>query len=227
MIIGILVCGRPPASLEERHGAYDGMFRRLLAGRGFTFRSYAVLKGNIPADIHEAGGWLITGSRFGAYEDHAWIPPLEDFLRRAYAAAVPIVGVCFGHQIFAQALGGKVEKFAGGWSIGRVCYDLKGLGADTPILAFHQDQVVEKPAEAQEAGASPFCRHAAFSYGGRAYTVQPHPEFGPDYLADLLQARRGSLPADRIEAALQTRHLPLATAAMADRFELVFKQGRR
>ena len=66
-----------------------------------------------PEGIHDADGWLITGSRHGAYEDHPWIPPLEEFIRDAYAAQVPLVGICFGHQIIAQAMGGKVEKYQG------------------------------------------------------------------------------------------------------------------
>jgi hypothetical protein len=49
--------------------------------------------------------------------------PLEDFIRAAYAAHVPMVGICFGHQIIAQAMGGKVEKYAGGWSVGPTEYD--------------------------------------------------------------------------------------------------------
>lgn len=91
-----------------------------------------------PPRSHDADGWLITGSRHGAYEDHAFIPPLEGFIRDAYGAAVPMVSICFGHQIIAQALGGKVEKFNGGWSVGAQDYD---FGDEKLTLnAWHQDQ---------------------------------------------------------------------------------------
>jgi GMP synthase-like glutamine amidotransferase len=72
-------------------------------GVGFEFVTYPALDGVIPKSVRDADGWLITGSKFSVYENHSWIPPLEDFLRRAYAEAVPIVGICFGHQLMAQA----------------------------------------------------------------------------------------------------------------------------
>ena len=79
-----------------------------------------------PAGPDAADGWLITGSKHGAYEDHDWIPPLEQLIRDIYAAGRPLVGVCFGHQIIAQALGGTVEKFKGGWSVGHTTYEIEG-----------------------------------------------------------------------------------------------------
>jgi GMP synthase-like glutamine amidotransferase len=90
---------------------------------------------DFPKDIHDCDGWLITGSRFGAYEDHPFIPPLEDFIRAAYAAHVPVVGICFGHQIIAQAMGGKVEKYAGGWSVGPTEYNFGDQTYDAERLA--------------------------------------------------------------------------------------------
>jgi GMP synthase (glutamine-hydrolysing) len=183
-----------------------------------------VLDGVLPDSVHHADGWLITGSRFAAYEDHPWIPPLEDFLRRAYAAAVPIVGICFGHQILAQALGGRVEKFAGGWSAGQVAYGLKGGPDPAWLLAWHQDQVVVKPNDAEVVGSTPFCRYAALAYGDRAFTLQPHPEFTPDFLADLVAARRGLLPNAVAAQALAPPGGPLASSAIADRIEAFLKQ---
>ncbi len=143
MQIGILQTGHAPDALIAQTGDYPAMFARLLDGHGLTFRTWAVVDGEFPESIHDAEGWLITGSRHGAYEDHPWIPPLEDFIRDGYAARVPLVGICFGHQIIAQALGGKVEKYPGGWSVGPTDYD---FGDETLTLnAWHQDQVVEKP----------------------------------------------------------------------------------
>lgn len=226
MKIGILVCGGPPEPLRSRFGGYDDLFLRLLADRDFSFVSYEVTEGVLPKDVHEADGWLITGSRYGVYEEHPWIPPLEDFLRRAYRAAVPIVGICFGHQILAQALGGKVEKFSGGWSLGVVSYALEGIGEDCKIIAWHQDQVVEKPAEAEVVGSTPFCKYAALAYGDRAYSIQPHPEFRPEFARDLLAARRAILPEDRAAAAETSLALPIDSVKVADKIEAFFKQPR-
>ncbi len=114
MLIGILQCGHFPEDLQGESGDYDAMFERLLAGENFDYATYNVVDGDFPEGPEACDGWLITGSRHGAYEDHDWIPPLEDLIRAIRDAGRPLVGVCFGHQIIAQALGGKVVKFDGG-----------------------------------------------------------------------------------------------------------------
>ena len=147
MRIGILKCGQSPEVLRGDLGDYDTMFERLLAGRGFEFDSYHVEAMEFPDTPQSADGWLLTGSRHGAYEDHAFIPPLEDFIRAAYAQAVPMVGICFGHQIIAQALGGKVVKHPAGWAVGPQDYDFGG--ERITLNAWHQDQVVTLPEGAE------------------------------------------------------------------------------
>ena len=226
MRIGILQTGRTPEELRNKHGDYDDMFRRFLGGRGFEFVTYPALDGVIPKSVRAADGWLITGSKFGVYENHSWIPPLEDFLRRAYAEAVPIVGICFGHQLIAQALGGRVEKYPGGWSVGPEVYELEGISDTACVMAWHQDQVIEKPAAAEIAGSSPFCKYAALSYGDRALTIQPHPEFDAEYVADLVVARRNILPDNLAEKTLTGLDKALSSAAIADQIEAFFKKPR-
>jgi GMP synthase (glutamine-hydrolysing) len=216
MLIGILQTGHAPDALRPTHGDYPDFFERLLADRGLSFRTWAVVDGEFPSGPRDAEGWLITGSRHGAYEDHAWIPPLEQLIRDIYAAGVPLVGICFGHQIIAQALGGRVEKFGGGWSVGRAEYDWNG--ERVALNAWHQDQVVEKPAEAQVVATSPFCANAALVYGDRAFTVQAHPEFGPDFIRDLIATRgRGVVPDPLLETAQAALDRPVDSAKLADR----------
>ena len=118
MLIGILQTGDAPDAIQPASGNYPDMFERLLTGRGFDFRTWRVLDMQFPTSPRDADGWIITGSRFGVYEDHPFIPPLEAFIRAVKEAQVPMVGICFGHQIIAQALGGRVEKFSGGWAAG-------------------------------------------------------------------------------------------------------------
>lgn len=223
MKIGILQTGRTPDEIRADHGDYDDLFKQLLDGRGFTFETYAALDGMLPASAHDADGWLITGSKFGVYEDHPWIAPLEEFLRNAYAAAVPIIGVCFGHQILAQALGGKVEKFDGGWQVGATQY-ARADGATDTIIAWHQDQVVALPKDATVIGSSPFCTNAMLFYGDTALTVQAHPEFTPAFFQDLLKARRDVLPEQVSQNAQARMNTPLTSLDYARRFEDFFKR---
>lgn len=200
MIIGLLQCGLIPEELEGVHRQYPGMFRDLLGEDSFDYREYAVVNNELPASIDEADGWLLTGSRHGAYESHDWIPPLENFLREVYQSGKPIVGICFGHQILAQALGGKVVKFDRGWSVGPVTYSLDS-GETLDVIAFHQDQVISLPPGAETFGRTDFCEHAFVRYGDRALSIQPHPEFRPEYLEDLLRTRGDVLPPAIIDRA--------------------------
>ena len=225
MLIGILQTGQAPDVLRTEMGDYPDMFIRLLANRGLTFRNYHVEGMDFPGDVHDCDGWLITGSRHGAYEDHPFIRPLEDFIRKAYAERVPVVGICFGHQIIAQALGGKVEKFKGGWAVGPQDYDFAGTTVN--LNAWHQDQVVERPAIAELAGTSAFCENAALLYGDRAYTIQAHPEYGNDFIDGLMRTRgKGVVPADLMEEARARFSDRNSSAAVADRIADFFKQNR-
>ncbi|MCF1709060.1 type 1 glutamine amidotransferase [Tabrizicola sp. J26] len=221
MLIGILQTGESPDALRGDMGDYPDFFETLLAGRGLTFRRWAVLRNDLPKDVHECEGWLITGSRFGAYEPHPWIPPLEDFIRKSYAEHVPVVGVCFGHQIIAQAMGGKVEKYKGGWSVGPTEYD---FGDRTYTLnAWHQDQVTEKPDSAEVLASTDFCANAALLYDDRMFTVQPHPEFRKEFMEGLIKYRGPGLVPDAILADAENRiDTPLDSPSMADRIAQFF-----
>ncbi|PTX47950.1 GMP synthase-like glutamine amidotransferase [Gemmobacter caeni] len=225
MRIGILQTGFAPDALAPQMGDYPDMFARLLDGNGFDFRTYRVVDMEFPANVHDCDGWLITGSRHGAYEDHPFIKPLEDFIRRAYAEHVPMVGICFGHQIIAQALGGKVERFGGGWAVGPTDY---AFGDETLTLnAWHRDQVVERPEGAEVIGSNAFCENAALVYDDRALTVQAHPEFRDEFVDGLMKTRGKGVVPDEVMARAGARlGTPIHDQTIARRIAAFFKAPR-
>ena len=228
MRIGILLCGHAPDEVQQHFGDFDQMFKTLLGGHGFNFKAWPVVDNEFPQSIHNADGWLLTGSKHGAYEDHPFIKPLEQFIRDVAQTQIPMVGVCFGHQIIAQALGGRVEKFKEGWALGQQTYRHDQLG-QIALNAWHQDQVVEKPASARVLARNDFCANAALMYAQSIYTIQPHPEFSNALLPHQIAARRDNpmYPKDLMDRAEAKTTLPIDDALMADDIAAFFLNAHK
>ena len=138
---------------------------------------------------------------------------------------MPVVGICFGHQIVAQALGGKVERFASGWAVGATDYDF--AGEKLTLNAWHRDQVVQAPPGAKVIASNDFCANAALLYDDRALTVQAHPEFRPAFVDGLMKTRGKGLVPDEVMAAAATRLAdPIQDKTMAGRIAAFFKEPR-
>jgi GMP synthase-like glutamine amidotransferase len=217
MKIGILLTGKLPEAVVAAGGEYDYHFRQLLSRADPTLEFETVdVTANAPlGKPQDMDGWLITGSRHGAYEDLPWIEPLKQFIREIIAAEVPLVGICFGHQIMADALGGRNVKSDKGWGLGVHEYQTtlrpgwlpEGFADGWSAIAIHQDQVVDLPPDATVLARSPFCEYAALAYGDpehpKAISVQPHPEYTPDLLNRMIDARLGQVVPPQIVAQAQ------------------------
>ena len=197
MKLAILETGYPPGDLADRFGSYPAMFAALL-GDGFEIETFDVQAGDLPdPNAHDA--ILITGSPAGVYEPLPWIPPLMNFIRAAGGSRM--VGVCFGHQVMAEALGGHVEKSDKGWGAGLHRYSLVHgePWIDSPVgiavPASHQDQVVIQPPETDVVAASDFTPYAGLAWTDRpAISFQFHPEFSPDFAKALIEKRYDIVP---------------------------------
>lgn len=201
MQIGLLLPGAPPAPLDQQFPDYGVMCANWLQSAGaqdLHFTSFNVYSGEFPTDINTFDGLVILGSPASTYDTLDWIAPLETLIRDASAQQIPMIGICFGHQIIAQALGGRVTKAKQGWGVGVHHYQATplpdGLTLPNPLAlrVSHQDQVIEPPANARVIASSSFCPNAALYYPGVALTFQGHPEFSREYGEALLMLRRGS-----------------------------------
>jgi GMP synthase-like glutamine amidotransferase len=214
MKLAILETGRPPAGVREQFGDYPSMFRKLFGEDAYDYATFDVEAGQLPERADAFPAYVITGSSAGVYDPLPWIAPTMDFLRQAKGRAA-LVGVCFGHQIMAEAFGGKVIQSPKGWGVGLHHYDVReradwmDASRRIGVPASHQDQVVEPPPGARVVAASDFTPFGMLAYGDQpAISIQLHPEFEPAYAKALIENRRGTrytdAQADSAIASFQT-----------------------
>jgi len=213
-----------PDPLRAQFGPYDAMFHRLFGPQGFEFETVRLSAGQPLPDPATLDSVLVTGSSAGVYDTHfPWMEPLREFIRGAYAARTPMLGICFGHQIIADALGGDVRKSEKGWGLGRHVYGVSKrpahIGGDLPEFAIacsHQDQVIAPPPDADVFMGSAFTPNAGLVYrNGATMTLQPHPEFEDDYTLALTEMRRGKAPDEVIATAISSVSRPSDSREMA------------
>lgn len=226
MRLTIIQTGDVPAPLRQTFGPYHAMFERMFddTNNGFSYEVVTAYDNSLLPDPSRLEGIVITGSPAGVYEDHAWLPPLREFIRRAYSAGTPMLGVCFGHQIMADALGGDVRKSEKGWGLGRHAYSVIGRAdfmANAPdmlaVACSHQDQVIVPPPEAEVILASDFTPNAGLFYkSGKALSFQPHPEFDDSYALALVELRRGRAPDFVVDAGIDSFAQRSDSARVAD-----------
>ncbi|MGI0118810.1 glutamine amidotransferase-related protein [Zooshikella sp. RANM57] len=211
MKLGILQCDDVRPELVGKHGNYPTMIQHLLSDVGFPceFSTYQVHNNEFPDHVTACDGYITTGSRFSAYDDLPWIRLLEAFFLQIAETNIPIVGICFGHQVMAQALGGQVAKATNGWGVGIYQNDIllkanwmEPAQSTLSLVASHQDQVIHLPSDATHVGGSAFCPNYMALYKENMLGIQGHPEFSIDYGRDLLTCRIDVVPEQVMKKAL-------------------------
>ena len=211
MKFAILKAGTSTDRGRREKGDVEGMFKSLLAQPGDDWEVYEVKKGQFPARIEEFDGIVITGSPKSAYDDLPWIHQLGEAIRQAYKAEVPMLGVCFGHQMVAQALGGEVTPNPNGWDIGINHVNLTARGRSLPILngapqpirilEVHQDIVSRLPTGAEILATSAMSDVEMFCLGSRVLCLQGHPEMDNEEVREIILSRNW-LPKAAVERGL-------------------------
>lgn len=193
----ILENGLVPEPLRGRFGSYPAMIQAWLSPvlPEAEFHRVSVVAGEPLPEPSDFDGYVLTGSRHSVYERADWMQAEIGFLRRAKEIQRPLFGICFGHQLMAEAFGGRTAKAATGWGLGVQDYAsstaaVEGAGQ---VLAFHQDQVEVLPSHAEVLAGTSHCPHGVLRYTFPALSVQYHPEFTPAYVEALLRRYDGEL----------------------------------
>lgn len=201
MRIALLLCDESNSELLNEFGGYRNMFFDVVnaADELSVFPVYLSTNenGNIEKafpKVSEFDGFIVSGSKAGVYDELVWIEPLFACIREIVAANKKLLGICFGHQAIACALGGSVSKSSKGWGIGN--YQNQWIkppvnnqgwhkGQPLTLLAFHQDQVDELPKGFEVCAKSDFTPYFVTQYKNQILTTQGHPEMSPQYITGL------------------------------------------
>jgi GMP synthase-like glutamine amidotransferase len=221
MRLGLLLVCHVADTSTRIAGDYPELFAALL-GPDVELVRFDLDRDRFPETVRECDGWLLSPSRCSVYDAHSWIASAEDLLRDLIDTETPYVGICFGHQLVAQALGAPVRRAAGGWQVGVHEYDIVARRSwmqppRTPIalIASHEDQVMAVPDGAELLARSDGCPIAGLTIGDRAWTLQAHPEFVPALADDLLGRRVDLIGAAKVDAARATLTRSLDRALIA------------
>lgn len=209
MRVGLLECDHVAEPLRHIARDYRQMFDDLFQRHApqLELMSFDVRSGEFPDSIDACEAFVCTGSRFSAYDSDDWIQELKGFVRQLRDANKPFIGICFGHQIMAEALGGKVEKAEQGWGIG--VHSMNVVKAESwmqpeqtscGIQYSHRDQVVRLPENSILLGESDHCPVAMFRVGEKMLGIQGHPEFPAAYVEALVRGRTELIGAEKVNA---------------------------
>ena len=224
MKIGLLICGRLPNAMERRGVNHARLLRDWLgpaAGKA-TFRTFLAYSGKLPPKIDSCDCYFVSGSASSMVDREKWMVALCNFLLVAAKAQVPVIGICFGHQALAQALGGRAAIAPKGWELGVKSWKIvreegwmRECSKKLTLLSIHRDQVVKLPPRSVRVASNDRCPNGLFRLANHAIGMQGHPEFTPEIFAELLETRKTLFSDEERKAALDSLDQPTHASDMA------------
>lgn len=215
----ILLCDQVMDKLQPQFGTYQDMIERMfsVAGESITFESFDCRQQEYPDDISGYDFFITTGSKSSVYDTEPWIAVLVDFVKELHQKKAKLIGICFGHQLIAMALGGTVKQSSKGWGVGvaencvtSAPFWMKKHPDQFNVLVSHRDQVTALPQEAKIIAESDFCPYFIVQWNDHFLSVQGHPEWPKGYSEALMHERRGTLiPEDRVVKGLDSLALDI------------------
>lgn len=185
----------------------------------WSFDVWQARAGLMPGSPEGYDGFVLTGSVSSVNDEVPWVLQLAGLVRQLHAQRLPTVGLCFGHQMMAHALGGRVGFSPGGWRVGSATTHISDVQpwmqpaqAAVTLFAAHQEQVLQPPAVARVVGGDAFTPAAALAVDQHFFSTQYHPEFGREFMRGLLQSHDGEWTAETVAAALDQVAQPVDAA---------------
>lgn len=217
MKVGLLIFDQVKEAYIADSGTYPEMFQTLFPAYEFEF--YEVFKGEFPESVADCEVYMTTGSSHSVYENLKWIQQAKAFIREIYETNRYFIGFCFGHQLMAEALGGKVGKAEGGWCVGihefevvHIKHWMRPVKTEVNFLMMCQDQVLELPPNTIRLAGSKACPNAMLQVGERTLSIQAHPEYTRDYDKFLMESRAGRIGAERVAEGINSLDKNIDTA---------------
>ena len=233
MKIGLLnayVCDPDPTSFQHQYGPMFQDFFTKNISKEWSLVEYTVSQNRWPGSLHDCDGWIISGSPKGVFDRHSWIMKLMEFACACHQNKKPLLGICFGHQVIAQCLGGGVHKSLKGWNLG--IRDIKVRNPKawmTPplescsLIYSHQDEVKMPPDRAVLLGGDAHYFHQMYAIGEHIFSIQGHPEFTPEFLRTRLEAIKAGISEADYQEALSTLERPIDTAIIGQWIQQFFR----
>jgi GMP synthase (glutamine-hydrolysing) len=194
--VAILVAGQTLPEIIRRRGDFERFIRTRAGTSRARWETYDLRDAAPLPGPRDADAFIMTGSSSSVTERAPWMLRAEELLRHIVAGRTPLLGICFGHQMIAQALGGEVRRNPLGREIGTVRLTRTAddaLFAGTPrsfdVHETHVDAVVRLPAGAQVLATTTRDSAAAFRVGHLVHGVQFHPEMDADIIRGYVAAR--------------------------------------